>query len=298
MGSVPTSPSASRRSLSPPPYSPTRLPLTTDHNIRQSHMSGTDPPSVNQSPAESSRRTHLQPSSPSASTVSSATDDPSTAPTTPALDAPRTWRPTSNVPLYMSQRRARHVAGDEDEERNRWLSDGEGLDGVARSIGRRSRRAHGRDRDRPSYSPGPSQGPASGAETPPQAKARQPTQLNKMARPANRRSRSFEPSAAGPSTVQASEPDSSMYAAPPRIEDLVPSAVVGLGVTTGGASSGIEHFKESGNVPDFVAGHGGDGIGGVSLPSSRPSAEFSATEPQPREAQRELVQKLRRVLGW
>jgi len=78
----------------------------------------------------------------SSSSSANRSADPSTAPTSPSgfnTSMHRTWRPTSNVPLAVANRH-RSAATADREERNRWLSEDEGLGASSSGTTRRRRR--------------------------------------------------------------------------------------------------------------------------------------------------------------
>jgi hypothetical protein len=93
---------------------------------------------------------------------------------------------------------------------------------------------------------------------------------------------------------------------PPRIQDIIPDhnsprqVLIQAGRTTESTSmhSGIESMQsEVGEVPDFASGRGGDGIGGVGLPTSAPVGALDQTATRAEE-ERQLLEKLGRILGW
>ncbi len=95
---------------------------------------------------------------------------------------------------------------------------------------------------------------------------------------------------------------------PPSIQDIVPAPTstnraIGLG------PSNIQPFESDTPaglmsdrvvvdvVPDYFSGRGGDGIGGFSMPVSR--GIIAPDEgPERRETHREILGRLRRLLGW
>ena len=264
-------------------------------------------------------------------TSSSSRSSMSTAPTTPGL-APRQWRPTSHVPPNIAHRhrnRARGSGGLDEEERNRWLSEDEGLDGVSTSIGRRRRRrSSGEEADVPSNNPQPPPSSQSNRSTKDQEQPRPPddhaagpgpsTQQrrfeekqaliaslsSKTDRPAVRRTRSFEPSRPADPPVNVGATDITVGTQPPRIQDIVPDTsspiqVLGLGImpSVPAPAPGIEPIQSGmGEVPDFAAGRGGDGIGGISLPIESDGLVDPVLSTKAE--RRLLLEKLHRILGW
>ncbi|KAK4683658.1 hypothetical protein P7C73_g6576, partial [Tremellales sp. Uapishka_1] len=316
-------------SVPPTPPQPTDRPPLTRH--RSPTLSSPDvPPSSSSTNSQPSswpmdRRSPPPPSTtssrPSSSRVSSSDTsaasrpavDPSTAPTSPSLQptAARTWRPTLHVPRMNRQRRTRFGSEErsDSQERSRWLSEDEGIGGSTSTP--RRRRLSGMDDSTDRGGPGPSS-------------------LERSTRP---KQRTFSTSRPLPRRVQSSEtvppirpspPPSSLQqpigTQPPRIEDLVPPpppAVLGLGFTSlldpnpfAGAgstastppipvlsSAGIERMDPSlGQVPDYARGHGGDGIGGVNMASGSEIEDMEGVA-QRQKTQKELVAKLRRILG-
>ena len=233
------------------------------------------------------------------------------------LTSDRPWRATTNVhPQIQNRHRAPGIAsifGDE-EEQNRWLSEDEGMTGVGRLVGRRRRRRQPSSEDLHDHDdPGPSQDPGG---SPKATTATRPAKENRT-RPVVRRAHSFEPGPSNPIQRQVSlgADDVTIGALPPRIEDIVPTRLsparrVGHVSATSTTSTGaqLEHAdnhprssrsprrpsRDLDSTPDFAAGRGGDGIGGVHLPTS-PGDAFRNDR---RTGQREMVEKLRRVLGW
>lgn len=276
-------------------------------------------------------------SSPSSSSMSRRTSDPSTAPTTPQIGlASRTWRPTANVPAHIQRRHRQNPLVDESSgstEQHRWLSEDEGTGGgPSRLAGRRRRREHRssdprvQDDEGGYGSAGPSSSAATRTTAPPRASSRsRPTtgrarvkpdriesaidNVDLSKRPIVRRALSMEMRSSSPS--QSNE----VGAQPPRISDLVPPPTSPVAVARGmGSSSGTTyttHVAESAgptavdprpasampNVPDYAAGRGGDGIGGADRPSG--NGRDGLDEANARIAkQKETLGKLRRILGW
>lgn len=285
----------------------------------------------------------------SSSSSANQSADPSTAPTSPSgfnTSIHRTWRPTSSVPLAVANRH-RSAATADREERNRWLSEDEGLGGASGSSTTRTRRRrrrssredddrgnddddhhdHGSDVDDDRHGgggvgvvsaatagPGPSTSQTRLAH---EKAALLSTSSSKPLRPKPRRVKSFEPSRSsslvrstpiGAADVTA-EQSSGVGANPPRIQDIVPGPappprLVGLGLASGVGADRSEHQDHSllgittansmlGSVPDFAQGRGGDGIGGFGVPSA-PSKPIQSAKQQ----QLDMLQKLKRVLGW
>lgn len=311
----------------PPPYTHPSTPIsptTTSHPTSSSMR----PPTYDTSHSSSSSSSSS--SRPVARRVSSQSDithsssrssiSNSTAPTSPSLSMhipQRQWRPTPNVPLGLTSRhRAR--ADNAEEERNRWLSEDEGLDGVARSIGRRRRRRSSDDEPPTGQSgPGddtdrhPDRATADlGGPGPTTRQTRQQDKTNLTSpsgsgkvggRPKPRRVRSYETARAGPSTSSSTigAEDVTVGSNPPKIRDIAPgptSPVTTMQVDVGErvfvAESGIEAM---GTVPDYAVGRGGDGIGGIGMPSTGGEEEEVLSQRQEQDA---MLHKLRRILGW
>lgn len=255
--------------------------------------------------------------------------DQSTAPSTPQISPQRFWRPTTNLPFHVSQRhQVRRVTSDgAEEEHNRWLSEDEGLEGVARSIGRRRRRRSSSrsrgsgDEDHRSGrgSPGPSaaarsRGSSATKESPIQSAIAAIGRSKRTAasRPTARRARSFDAPVPGAGPPAAVYFDTLVGSAPPSIQDIIPPPSAGVQVVGLGLSNVLPDIEIqtpvtvmnataapviTDVVPDFSVGRGGDGISGISLPmgsvADDPDEKLSR-----RDRQKEMLGKLRRILGW
>ena len=326
------------RSTPPPPPYPSPTTKTSSLPLSPSF----DPSRPLTSPAASSSRLPpRRPASPIHAMQHPSIPPPPSPPTflsPPASPSPssseprRTWRPTSNVPLTLSQRhRARQfspVRGD-DEDRNRWLAEDEGLDGVARSIGttRRRRRRfsltnHGdggsEDGGGDDNSPDPPDPPdlggsgpstlttTSGSTDPALGMARNADHKT-FHRPISRSARSVEHSSnppARPTPSQIGAVDINFGAHPPRIADIIPvpssparevRPMHGSTQTREGAT-GITSMNRD-TVPDYASGRGGDGVSGVNMPVAGSSVDIEETDRR-RDEQLEMLNKLRRILGW
>lgn len=98
---------------------------------------------------------------------------------------------------------------------------------------------------------------------------------------------------------------------PPRIEDLIaPPSSVGRATSLGlsnlpGSTEAVPLTAyidrpgevETSMVPDFAEGRGGDGIGGIGLPTEVAS-DMSGDRAKRREREQDLLGRLRRILGW
>lgn len=224
----------------------------------------------------------------------------------------------------------RRVVDVHDEERNRWLSEDEGLDGVARTIGRRRRRQSSGD-GAAGGGNGGGGGPGPGSTVSvadrqstnasggpgPSTISRIEDKINlavaPKGRPHTRRARSYDttrPEPAAASAVRAADVTNQSSGAigsqPPRIQDIVPGPsspanVFGLGLPQQPPmldKSGIQPIDTSaGSVPDFASGRGGDGIGGIGLPVGGVSEDIDDATLR-KEQQSKLLDTLRNVLGW
>jgi hypothetical protein len=104
------------------------------------------------------------------------------------------------------------------------------------------------------------------------------------------------------------QPLEGVGAQPPRIQDLVPpptspvAIARGLGsghtttFTTHVAEDSQPHIPDRVDLPDFVAGHGGDGIS-ASKPSGRSASPRAQAEDRQRK-QKDTLAKLRVILAW
>jgi hypothetical protein len=100
--------------------------------------------------------------------------------------------------------------------------------------------------------------------------------------------------------------DPEVGAQPPRIEDLLPppsspvAIARGIGSTTDNFTTHVSDDphapdRPKSDIPDFAPGRGGDGIGGVGLPSIEMTR--AASEDRHRK-QKDTLSKLRVILAW
>lgn len=329
------------RSTPPPPPYPHSISSSIPHSSSMSRPPTYDPSSSSSSSSSSARPVPRRVSSQSdfIQSTSRSSISNSTAPTSPNLSThghhqpmhggnlQRQWRPTSNVPSAMTLRHHRpnrSIDYGVEEERNRWLSEDEGLDGVARSIGRRRRRRSSGDDDQP-----PDSGPDTdrppdrttnthlGGPGPTTHQRRLQVKANLLAatsasgsgasksaaRPKPRRVRSYETARRIEPTSSASSigaEDVTVGSKPPNIRDIVaaPTSPVvtmnpSMGDTIFAADHGITPMVET--VPDFASGRGGDGIGGYGPPMHITDDDEVLTKRQEQDA---TLDKLQRILGW
>lgn len=216
----------------------------------------------------------------SSSSSANRSADPSTAPTSPSgfnTSMHRTWRPTANVPLAVAHR-YRSAATADREERNRWLSEDEGLGASSSGTTRRRRRRrrssredednddrgndddhhdHGSDVDDDRHGGGGVGviSPASAGPGPSTSQTRLAqekagllsTPSSKPLRPKPRRVKSFEPSRSsslvrsipiGAADVTV-EQASGVGANPPRIQDIMPGPAPPPRLVGLGLASGV-----------------------------------------------------------
>lgn len=288
---------------------------------------------IDQQPVASSSTSHLHRRQASSSTRTSSTRSsndysneiegsyyppPSTAPTTPDLNTlaqPRHWRPTPRVPPHIARRhratQPRDRSADSimvdrgDGERNRWLSEDEGTgEGIVGGISRRRRRTSGDElastgnhgvQDLASVplpmQPGSSSRPAGIAK--PRLKSRSP-------RPTVRRAMSHEVAIPRSSSQQIEDRvdvtnlTSGVGGEPPRIQDIIPapsSVAVRVGKMGDRDESGGSGWdrREKDSAEDGLSGIG-------SRPGSRQSIHEELKKT--REKQREVLDKLRKILAW
>jgi hypothetical protein len=273
---------------------------------------------------ETSSSTHTS-STPSSNGYTNEIEDdyyppPSTAPTTPDLttlpNPPRTWRPTPRVPSHIARRHRATQPRDRsvdssmpdrgDGARNRWLSEDEGVgEGIVGSITRRRRRA---SRDE-FNSIGPSSHNVSTSTVPPPTQPGSSSQSgvipkprlkSRSPRPIVRRAMSQEVSVSRVHSPQSADRvditnlTSGVGGEPPRIHDIVPApSVTAVRVATMGdrrhsGGSGWDR-REHDTLEDEQSVVG-------SRPGSRQSIHQELRKT--RDKQRELLQKLRKILGW
>ncbi|WRT66099.1 uncharacterized protein IL334_003052 [Kwoniella shivajii] len=306
--------------------STSRIPSPSTFSLDRASEASTSRPSMRRSSSSSSRSSER---SYSPSSIYP-TPDPSTAPTTPSMYTPvtRSWRPTSNVPIQVHRRHRRRGSGE--EEANRWLSEDEGLGSSAPGVRRRRSSGTSNPRHEDQNDRGGDAGPSTRAHRGGEGDKVQSTEdaLNVInqskrsdLRPRPNRARSFDPNSCftqrkvSTETENTTSQSSAVGANPPQIEQLVPPPAhtdvhVGLGIRSVGSESIplIPHvspvdlanpsvYTQFGLVPDFATGRGGDGIGGINLPASSGVGGDLAVALSGLEKRKELVEKLRRVLG-
>ena len=245
------------------------------------------------------------------STSSSSNFPPSTTATTPPTSPGlhRNWRPTPNVPLVFTNRRA----GVDDEDRNRWLSEDEGL-GSSSTIGRRRRRSshsHRRGNDTLSPPPLPTHQRKPLTVTVAESSKRSIRPMIPRQHSHDSIARSSNPPVIVP------DPGASLgvAAGPPRIRDLLPgpgNPVMGvmLASTAGSAGSSnpaapsvTSEDSQTGPAPSGNDRTGrsvdrGDGRSSKAPSASGSSGRDESGDEDGRDRDRELLQKLRRILSW
>ena len=341
MAAISISPStSSHRSLSPPPYEPS--PHSSPSPVAESSIISNHPDSIGipsrplEEMASPGRPRLSRPSSSSAFTSQSSSHyqaDHSTAPSTPQISSERYWRPTPNVPFHVAHRhQTRRVSpSGEEEERNRWLSEDEGLEGVPITINRRRRRTSSGDSvqlPRPPDRDDPGESSRASTSRRTSRERKDPNAIDSIftsrrpkpstSRPSVRRAQSVDPPAASVNAVAGSSASTAHLVDvpigfdPPQIQHIVPAPipvarVVGLGLSNI-PNSGHQQQRAaeaidsptmvSGFVPDFAPGRGGDGIGGVSIPESASAAVQFESETGKHVKQTDLLNRLSIILGW
>lgn len=367
--SATSSPSISlrRSSLPPPPtyaesqMSPKASPMLTSPTLPPAMTSTSSTHSQSQplyrdptfhipsASASSSRPVDFSPATASSSrisisSISSRVSDPSTAPTTPIIETrQRYWRPTPNVPQHFQDRHRSQIAP-MGEERNRWLSEDEGVGGSSAGPSRVTGRRRRGDRDSRSsaFHPGGGSGGGAGvsggaggsdggggisqiAAGPSRSFSTRTKHVHRGTKPAVDMMRAAKaarrPDMRRAHSVEHSLPDESRSEAvganPPSIRDLLgpptsPRAVThGLGIASG------QSFTTHLSADDRASSANTAG-------PSRPSSRTDNAPPYPTEAEgesrgtdqsdrgrdeqaefeerrakhKELLEKLRRILGW